>query len=366
MITVGILFGGRSGEHEVSRCSAASVFTHLDRSKYNVIVIGVDYDGRWYVQDDPAVIHDDSFGSVLRLEKKNECFVNHYERDGRLYFYITESGKEISADVIFPVVHGTFCEDGTLQGLLDLSMVPYVGAGVIGSAIGMDKDVAKRLLRDAGIPVVPWIKVTKGNWLNGSEEVISHVTEKIGFPCFVKPSNAGSSVGITKVKTGSGIEKAINEALLWDDRILIEQSVNAREIEIAILGNEKPEASIPGEIRPRHEFYSYEAKYIDTDGAELLIPAMIDHDTLIKMQKIAVEAYLTLECSGMARVDFFLDRESNAFYLNEINTIPGFTSISMYPKLWEQTGIIYGELLDRLIELAFKRAESRRGLKRVL
>lgn len=365
MITVGILFGGRSGEHEVSRCSAASVFTHLDRSKYNVIVIGVNYDGRWYVQDNPGVIHDDSFGSVLKLEKKNECFINHYERDGRLYFHDTAAGKESFADVIFPVVHGTFCEDGTLQGLLDLSMVPYVGAGVIGSAIGMDKDVAKRLLRDAGIPVVPWIKVTKEDWRNGGKEIVALVSEKIGFPCFVKPSNAGSSVGITKVKNGSDIDKAINEALLWDDKILIEQGVNAREIEIAILGNEKPEASIPGEIRPRHEFYSYEAKYIDADGAELLIPALIDRETAIKMRKIAVEAYTTLECSGMARVDFFLDKDSNEFYLNEINTIPGFTSISMYPKLWEHTGIIYTELLDRLIELAFKRAESRRDLKRV-
>lgn len=364
MITVGILFGGRSGEHEVSRCSAASVFTHLDRSKYNVIVIGVDYDGRWYIQDNPEVIHDASFGSVLNLDKKNECFINHFERDGRIYFYNPVSGKEISADVIFPVVHGTFCEDGTLQGLLDLAMVPYVGAGVAGSAIGMDKDVAKRLLRDAGIPVVPWLKVTKNNWLNDMHGIISHVQNAIGFPCFVKPSNAGSSVGITKVKNSDEINKAINEALLWDDKILVEKGINAREIEIAVLGNENAEASIPGEIRPNHEFYSYEAKYIDSDGAELLIPANVDQKTSEKMRRLALDAYTALECSGMARVDFFLDKESNECYLNEINTIPGFTSISMYPKLWEYTGIIYKELLDRLIKLAFERAEAKRGLKR--
>ncbi len=365
MITVGILFGGRSGEHEVSRCSAASVYTHLDRAKYNVLVIGVDYDGRWYVQDNPEIINDPSFGSVLKLDKDNECFINHYERDGQLFLYSHGSGRVWHADVIFPVVHGTFCEDGTLQGLLDLSMVPYVGAGVAGSAIGMDKDVAKRLLRDADIPVVPWIKVTRSTWENERQQIILSVSEKIGLPCFVKPANAGSSVGITKVKSESDIENAINEALLWDEKILIEKGIDAREIEIAILGNDNPQASIPGEIRPNHEFYSYEAKYIDADGAELLIPALIDEDIMKKMQRLAVDAYIALECSGMARVDFFLNRENGQFYLNEINTIPGFTSISMYPKLWEHSGIGYRELLDRLIDLAFKRADSKKNLKRM-
>lgn len=363
MITVGILFGGRSGEHEVSRCSAASVFTHLDRTRYNVIVIGIDYDGKWYIQDNPEVVNDESFGSILKFEKINECLLNHYERGGRLYFFNPDTGKEVSADVIFPVVHGTFCEDGTLQGLLDLSFVPYVGAGVAGSSIGMDKDVAKRLLRDAGIPVVPWLKVTKLNWINNRDKTISEIAASIGFPCFVKPANAGSSVGISKVKQEPEIDNAINEAFLWDDKVLIEQGINAREIEIAILGNESPEASIAGEIRPRHEFYSYEAKYIDADGAELIIPAELDTATMEKMQKIAIEAYLALECSGMARVDFFLDKATGNFFLNEINTIPGFTSISMYPKLWEQSGIVYRELLNRLIDLAFKRAESRRNFK---
>ncbi|HOP63020.1 MAG TPA: D-alanine--D-alanine ligase family protein [Spirochaetota bacterium] len=364
MITVGILFGGRSGEHEVSRCSAASVFKYLDRAKYDVLVIGIDYDGRWYVQENPEIIHDNSFGSVLRLDKKEECFITHYERDGRLYLRNVETAKEFHADVIFPVVHGTFCEDGTLQGLLDLAMVPYVGAGVTGSAIGMDKDVAKRLLRDASIPVVPWLKVSKIDWIEDSAGIMRDVIYKIGMPCFVKPANAGSSVGITKVKIESDLESAVNEAFLWDNKILIEKGVHAREIEIAILGNEKPIASIPGEILPNHEFYSYEAKYIDADGAELVIPARIDEEATEKMQKIAIEAYNVLDCSGMARVDFFLARDTGEMFLNEINTLPGFTSISMYPKLWEKTGIGYVELLDRLIALALERGGSRRNLKR--
>jgi len=363
MVTVGILFGGRSGEHEVSRCSAASVFTHLDRAKYNVVVIGIDYDGRWYLQDKPEVVHDDSFGTVLKLEKRNECFINHYERDGRLYLYNSVTGDEVAADVLFPVVHGTFCEDGTLQGLLDLSSVPYVGAGVAGSAIGMDKDIAKRLLRDAGIPVVPWIKITKINWNDERDKIITQICDDIGFPCFIKPANAGSSVGISKVKNISGIDKAVTEAFLWDYKILVEKGIDAREIEIAILGNELPEASIPGEIRPNHEFYSYEAKYIDADGAQLIIPAELDAETAKNMQNTAIKSYSALECSGMARVDFFLDKKTGEFFLNEINTIPGFTSISMYPKLWEHTGIVYKELINRLIDLAFNRAESKRSLK---
>ena len=363
MITVGILFGGRSGEHEVSRCSAASVFRQLDRSKYNVIVIGIDYDGKWYVQDKPEIVDDKSFGSLLKLEKKGRWFINHYERGGRLYLYEAESGREISVDVVFPVIHGTFCEDGTLQGMLELAMVPYVGAGVAGSSIGMDKDVAKRLLRDAGIPVVPWIKVTRDIWPCKKGEIFTSAKNVIEFPCFVKPSNAGSSVGITKVKKEAELEAAIDEAFLWDDKVLLEKGINAREIEFAVLGNGNPEASIPGEIRPHHEFYSYEAKYIDSNGAELLIPAEIPPETSEKMKRAAIEAYIALECSGMARVDFFLDRTSNEFFLNEINTLPGFTSISMYPKLWEHTGIRYVELLDRLIELAFSRYEMRKKLK---
>lgn len=363
MIKVGVLYGGRSGEHNVSRCSAASVIKYLDNAKYDVTAIGIDHDGRWHVQDTPEIAEDKDFGTVLKLHKTGEWFVNHYERDGKLFLYNVKSGKEISVDVIFPVIHGTFCEDGTLQGLLELAMVPYVGADVIGSAIGMDKDVAKRLLRDAGIPVVDWITLLRGQWDISKKSFITEITDKIGFPCFIKPSNAGSSVGISKVKNSEMLENAIDEAFLWDNKILIEKGINAREIEFSVIGNYSPESSIPGEIRPKHEFYSYEAKYIDSDGAELLIPAAIDSELTETMKKAAINGFLALCCTGMARVDFFLDRETGNFYLNEINTLPGFTNISMYPKLWDKSGVDYSSLLEKLIGLALERRTDKNRLK---
>jgi len=363
MIRVGVLYGGRSGEHDVSRCSAASVISYLDKTKYNVTAIGIDHDGRWHVQDSPEIVEDKNFGSVLSLNNTGDWFVNHYEREGKLYLYNAKSNKEICVDVIFPVVHGTFCEDGTLQGLLELAMVPYVGADVIGSAIGMDKDVAKRLLRDAGIPVVDWIKILKGQWDLTKKSLINEITDKIGFPCFIKPCNAGSSVGISKVKNFEFLEKAIDDAFQWDNKILIEKGINAREIEFSVIGNDFPESSTPGEIRPRHEFYSYEAKYIDSNGAELLIPADIDLELTETMKQAAVAGFSALCCTGMARVDFFLDRESNHFYLNEINTLPGFTNISMYPKLWEKSGVDYSSLLEKLIGLALERRKNKNRLR---
>ncbi|PKL15054.1 MAG: D-alanine--D-alanine ligase A [Spirochaetae bacterium HGW-Spirochaetae-5] len=363
MIKVGVLYGGRSGEHDVSRCSAASVIKYLDKSRYEVIAIGIDHDGRWYVQDSPETSEDKNFGTVLKLHKTGNWFVNHYEREGKLFLFDSQSQKEISVDVVFPVVHGTFCEDGTLQGLLELSMVPYVGADVVGSAIGMDKDVAKRLLRDASIPVVDWVTILKSQWDSSKDLLINGIADKTGFPCFIKPCNAGSSVGISKVKNKESLEGAIDEALLWDNKILVEKGVDAREIEFSVIGNDKPEASIPGEIRPRHEFYSYEAKYIDSNGAELLIPAEIDPELTDMMRKAAVEGYSALCCTGMARVDFFLEKSSKKFYLNEINTLPGFTSISMYPKLWEHSGIDYSSLLEKLISLAIERRINKNRLK---
>jgi len=363
MIKVGVLYGGRSGEHDVSRCSAASVIKYLDKKKYDITAIGIDHDGRWHVQETPEITDDKDFGSVLKLNKTGEWFVNHYEREGKLFLYNAKSGKEISVDLIFPVVHGTFCEDGTLQGLLELAMVPYVGADVVGSAIGMDKDVAKRLLRDAGIPVVDWIKVVKSQWDQAKKIIIDEISDKIGFPCFIKPCNAGSSVGISKVKNPGTLEKAIDDAFQWDNKILIEKGINAREIEFSVIGNNNPESSSPGEIRPKHEFYSYEAKYIDSQGAELLIPADIDQDLTEIMKNAAINGFTALCCTGMARVDFFLDRESNQFYLNEINTLPGFTNISMYPKLWEQSGIDYSTLLEKLISLALERRKDKNRLR---
>lgn len=363
MIRVGVLYGGRSGEHDVSRCSAASVINLLDRSKYDVTAIGIDRDGRWYVQNMPEIVNDKDFGHSLKLNKTGSWLVNHFNNDGKFILRDCDSGREVVVDIVFPVVHGTFCEDGTLQGLLELAMVPYVGADVSGSAIGMDKDIAKRLLREADIPVVPWIKIDRINWKEDGENVIHQIRKEIGFPCFIKPCNAGSSVGINKVKEPAMLIQAVDEAFEWDNKILVEKAVDAREIEFSVIGNEKPEVSGPGEIRPRHEFYSYEAKYIDSDGAELLIPAELNQDKAAEMAHMAKKAYIVLNCSGMARVDFFLDRNSDEFYLNEINTLPGFTSISMYPKLWEYSGVSYSELLEKLINLAFARKKEKSGLR---
>lgn len=363
MITIGVLYGGRSGEHDVSRCSAASVVKHLDKSKFRVTAIGIDHDGRWHVQESPLIIEDESFGSVLALEKTGDWLVNHFQKSGKLNLFETETGKTVSVDVVFPVVHGTFCEDGTLQGLLELAMVPYVGADVTGSAIGMDKDVAKRLLRDAGISVVPWKKYSSTEWFNNSKTIVEEISGEIGFPCFVKPCSAGSSVGISKVKNSESLSIAMDEAFLWDNYVLVEKGIKAREIEFSVLGNDEPEVSIPGEIRPNHEFYSYEAKYIDSEGADLIIPAEISSELSIEISRAALKGYKALNCCGMARIDFFVEEGSSSFYLNEINTIPGFTSISMYPRLWGESGVTYPELLERLVELAVERRERKNKLR---
>jgi D-alanine-D-alanine ligase len=310
-----------------------------------------------------VIIEDESFGYVLALEKTGDWLVNHFQKDGKLNLYDTVTGREVSVDAVFPVVHGTFCEDGTLQGLLELAMVPYVGADVTGSAIGMDKDVAKRLLRDAGIPVVPWKKYSSMEWLSNSNKIAEEISGEIGFPCFVKPCSAGSSVGISKVKNSGDLPAAMDEAFLWDNYVLVEKGIKAREVEFSVLGNDIPVVSIPGEIRPRHEFYSYEAKYIDSDGAVLIIPAEIDSEFSAEISNAALKGYKALNCCGMARIDFFVDEDSGDFYLNEINTIPGFTSISMYPRLWGESGISYPELLEKLIELALERREKKNKLR---
>jgi D-alanine-D-alanine ligase len=261
------------------------------------------------------------------------------------------------------VVHGTFCEDGTLQGLLELAMVPYVGADVAGSAVGMDKDIAKRLLRDAGVPVVPWVKYCIDEWTASPEQIVEEICSRFQFPLFIKPCSAGSSVGINKVKKRESISAAMNEAFLWDTALLVEEGISAREIEFSLLGNENPAVSLPGEIKPKHEFYSYEAKYLDSEGAELFIPAEIDSEIASDMAQSALKAYRALNCAGMARIDFFIDTVNKRYYLNEINTIPGFTSISMYPKLWEQSGLDYRDLLEKLIGLAVDRRNKKNTLR---
>jgi D-alanine-D-alanine ligase len=363
-IRVGVLYGGRSGEHDVSLCSAASVVEALDKNKYKVIAIGIDRKGKWYVQEKPQVIPHKDFGKVLALKKKGKWLVNHFQQNNQLHLCdLNNKNKKVIIDVVFPVLHGTFGEDGTLQGLLELAMVPYVGADVIGSSVGMDKDVAKRLLRDAGIPVVSSITINKSEWKANTQNIIQCVVEKLGLPLFVKPVCTGSSVGVKKVKEKEHLQKAVNFAFQFDTRVMIEKAIDCREIECAVLGNENPQASILGEIIPRHEFYSYEAKYIDPDGAALIIPAKIDSALSDKIRKFAVDGYKSLGCCGMARVDFFLDKNTNEFYLNEINTLPGFTSISMYPKLWDATGIKYNKLLDKLIELALERHKKKLEIK---
>jgi len=363
-IRIGVLYGGRSGEHDVSLCSAASVVAALDRKKYKVTAIGIDKNGRWYVQEKPEIIPDRDFGKKIALKKKGMWLVNHFEQKNKLHLYdIKNKNKDVVVDIVFPVIHGTFCEDGTLQGLLELAMVPYVGADVTGSAVGMDKDIAKRLLKEADIPVVPSVTVNKQDWEENSKVIMNEALSGLGLPLFVKPVCAGSSVGVRKVKKKEELAKAMNFAFQFDTRVMIEKAIDCREIECAVLGNEKPAGSVLGEIIPNHEFYSYEAKYIDPDGAALKIPAEINKALSDKIRKIAVEGYMALGCSSMARVDFFLDRKTGKFYLNEINTLPGFTSISMYPKLWEATGLPYGKLLDKLIALALDRHKKKLEIK---
>lgn len=354
--TIGVLYGGRSGEHDVSLCSAASVVAALDKTKYDVVAVGIDRDGRWYVQDRPEIVADPNFGSILSLKKKGFWLVNHFEDRGKLHLCNLDArGKKVSVDLIFPVLHGTYGEDGTLQGLLELARVPYVGVDVAGSAVGMDKDIAKRLLAQAGVPVVPWRTVSLREWRDRPQKVLRGALGLFNPPVFVKPLCTGSSVGIKKVNVKKDLAAAMEYALQFDTRIMIEKAIDCREIECAVLGNENPQASVLGEILPTHEFYSYEAKYLDPEGAKMNIPAKIPARLAAAIRKCAVLGFRALNCNSMARVDFFLDKRTNEFYLNEINTLPGFTSISMYPKLWEATGLSYSALLDRLVELALAR-----------
>lgn len=366
-LKTGVLYGGKSGEHNVSLCSAASVVGALNQSKYEVVAIGIDRDGRWYVQEKPEIVPDKDFGQVLLLKKRGIWLVNHFEQKNKLHIYNIENrNEEVIIDIVFPVLHGTYGEDGTLQGLLELAMVPYIGADVAGSAVGMDKDIAKRLLRDAGIKVVPSITISRQQWLENPANIVENAVNKLGETLFVKPLRAGSSVGVKKVGAKELLPQAIDFALQFDTRILIEKAIDCREIECALLGNENPAASILGEILPdhdHHEFYSYDAKYIDPNGATMKIPADIDKNLAMCIREAAVNGYVALGCSSLARVDFFLDKKTGDFYLNEINTLPGFTGISMYPKLWEATGLKYGDLLDKLIELALERHQDKMTIK---
>jgi D-alanine-D-alanine ligase len=345
-LRIGVLFGGRSGEHEVSLASAASVIRGLDPDKYEAVPIGITKEGHWLIGAGAQKM-------LPEVLKGGQRVMMTADPTDAALVKLDGSGGGQRIDVVFPVMHGTFGEDGTIQGLLDLAGLPFVGAGVLGSAIGMDKDVAKRLLQVAKIPVVPWISVPRHEWESNPQNIQTAIEEKFAYPVFVKPATLGSSVGMTKVHSRKELAPALNLASEFAMKILVEQCVVAREIEVSVLGNHDPKASVPGEIVPHREFYDYAAKYLE-EGTQLLIPAELKPVQVQKIQKYAVDAFRALELSGMARVDFFLEKKGGKIYLNEVNTIPGFTSISMYPKLWEATGIPFRELIDKLIELALE------------
>jgi D-alanine-D-alanine ligase len=359
-LKVGVIFGGRSGEHEVSLMSARSVLQVMDREIYDITEIGITHDGAWLVGEnllERFLAGDiDQLTSVTMLPDPNR----------RGFFRILyKNGQEIlehqqDFDVIVPILHGTFGEDGTIQGLFEMANVAFVGAGVLGSSVGMDKGVFKSVMIANDVPVVDGIVVLRSQMGSKMDEILDRAEDTIAsaYPVFVKPANMGSSVGVSKCHNRSDLLEGLMEAARYDRRILIEKGINAREIEISVLGNDAPQASIPGEILPAAEFYSYEAKYHD-ERSETFIPADIPSGTAEAMREIAVRAYQAIDCAGMARVDFLLDKDSGKFFLNELNTIPGFTKISMYPKLWEASGLPYPQLIDRLIELALERRASR-------
>ena len=357
-IRVGILFGGRSEEHEVSLQSAKNVIEAMDKNKYDIVLIGIDRKGHWYLNE--------SSHFLLHAEDPKHISLKHGNIELAMIpgsaanQIVPVSGDKLigGLDVIFPVLHGPFGEDGTVQGLLRMADIPFVGADVLGSAVSMDKDVMKRLLNQAAIPQAKFISL---NYYERNSIKFETVESYTGIPCFVKPANLGSSVGISKVHRQEEFEPALSEAFKFDEKIVIEQFIEGREIECSVLGNENPIASLPGEVIPTHEFYSYEAKYLDQQGAKFQIPVHLPEKVVRKIQETAIKAFKVLNCEGMARVDFFL-KGAEEIYLNEINTIPGFTRISMYPKLWEASGIPYPELLDRLIQLALERHERKRRL----
>ncbi|MDK2981813.1 MAG: D-alanine-D-alanine ligase [Chloroflexota bacterium] len=362
-INLGIILGGRSGEHEVSLMSSRSVLSVLDRDKFEVTEIGIDHAGIWWSGD--GVLEALEKGDTSKLYR---VFILPEPGKTTLFKRTQEDGREVISpvtdlDVIFPVLHGTFGEDGTLQGFLEMADVAYVGAGVLGSSVGMDKSVFKDVMRANDIPVSEWITCTRRDIENDIEGVMKRAEAVADYPLFVKPANLGSSVGITKVKNHSDLYEGLLEAARYDRRILVERGINAREIEVSVLGNEDAEVSVPGEIVPSDEFYSYNAKYLD-GKSNLFIPAPISDELTARIKELALKTYKAIDCAGMTRVDFLLDKDNDDLYINEVNTIPGFTSISMYPKLWDADGLSYPALIEKLIDLALDRKAERNKSKR--
>ena len=386
-LRVGILFGGRSGEHEISLLSAASVFQAIDKGKYEVVPIGITKEGHWLTASDAERLltgkppepprrlragDPDATPAAALLETGEAVIVPpEPQKPGTAMapFQTRElarraSDRAINVDIIFPVLHGTFGEDGTIQGLLELADIPYVGAGVLGSAAGMDKDVMKALFRASGLPIVKHVSFLRSDWGAAPKKVQKLVETRLRYPVFVKPANLGSSVGISKAHDRKELGPAIHEAAKFDRKIVVEEGVGgakykAREIECAVLGNDEPEASVPGEIVPSAEFYDYSAKYLD-EGSQLIIPAKLTKSETKKIQELAIGGFRAVDCAGLARVDFLMDPKSRKIFLNEINTMPGFTSISMYPKLWAASGVPYPELIERLIQLGMERYQEKK------
>jgi D-alanine-D-alanine ligase len=376
---VGVLYGGRSGEHEVSLASAASVFANLDRKRYEPVPIRIEKDGRWALADKPPttmiageVIEQARLEAARPLREGREVHFVAHPSDETILSIARPRQKEsdvpaaivtgLSLDVIFPMLHGPYGEDGTIQGLLELANVPYVGSGVLASAVGMDKAVMKVVFGARGLPVCPYRVVLRHAWETDAR-LADHLEAALGFPMFVKPANLGSSVGISKARDGASLRDAMAIAGAFDRKIVVEAAVpDAREIECGVLGNDDPIASIPGEVIPSREFYDYESKYVD-DGSQVVIPADLPEVTAAHVRRLAVEAFAAIDAAGMARVDFLLSRRSGELYVNEINTIPGFTTISMYAKLWAASGVDYPTLLDRLIALAQERHAEKQQLR---
>ncbi|MDP2945391.1 MAG: D-alanine--D-alanine ligase [Atribacterota bacterium] len=362
-IRVGLIFGGRSGEHEVSFCSATSIIKAIDKDKYTVVPIGITKEGRWISPQDSelalqsgriegkntVILLNDSFSKSL------VCIDNNQRLD--------KSSALEKLDVIFPVLHGPYGEDGTVQGLLELANIPYVGAGVAASAISMDKDLMKTIFQQKGLPILRWLTIKRKDWHKDKEEILSLIQDGFEYPLFVKPTNLGSSVGITKVHKKEELKEAIDLASSYDRKILIEEGLEeVREIECSVLGNDEPQTSVVGEVKPAGEFYDYDSKYID-EKTQLIVPADLPDGVSQEVQEIALRAFKAVDAAGMARVDFFVSKKENKIYLSEINTIPGFTSVSMYPRLWEASGISYPDLIDQLIQLALERHQDKKQNK---
>lgn len=361
-IRIGLVFGGRSGEHEVSLASATSVMANLDKEKYDVVPIGITREGSWLLGTEPArLMAADQY--VGEESGDTQTTAVTLTGDPRLRRLIPLEGGETlsgngSLDVIFPVLHGTYGEDGTLQGMLEMANIPYVGCGVLGAALGMDKEKMKIVFQAIGLSNVDYLVYRRSEWERSPEIIIEAIEQRLGYPCFVKPVNLGSSVGINKAHDRVELEHAMQVAAEYDRKIIIERGINCREFECAVLGNDEPIASVVGEVIASNEFYDYNAKYLD-NKSEVIIPAQIPQAVSEEIRRQSVKAFLALDLSGLARVDFFMEKETGHIYINEVNTLPGFTQISMYPKLWEASGLPYAELLDRLIELAIERYDDK-------